>query len=77
MATVSGNVRFGDGVLPGQLVGDVQLVTSRLALDPAGDGNDSRLAHTGSSAGMLGLLVGGMLSLVISGLLLGRGGRRN
>ncbi|HWJ53821.1 MAG TPA: LPXTG cell wall anchor domain-containing protein, partial [Propionibacteriaceae bacterium] len=62
---------FGDAGLSGQLFGgDVQLVSGRLALDPAGDREDQRLAHTGSSGAMLGLLVGGLLLLLMAGPLL-------
>ena len=66
-------VSFGDPGLSGQLFGgDLQLVPSRLALDPAGDREDQRLAHTGSSGAMLGLLIGGLLLLLMAGPLLRR-----
>jgi LPXTG-motif cell wall-anchored protein len=52
------------------------LVTSQLTDYPTGDGKHPRLARTGSTAAMLGLLVGGLLSLLLAGPLLARR-RRN
>jgi LPXTG-motif cell wall-anchored protein len=77
VATVGGTIRFSGGVLHGQLFGaEVWPVVSRLALDPAGTGKSSQLAHTGSGAAMLPLLIGGLLSLLMAGPLLARR-RRN
>ena len=72
MATARSSIRFFNEVLRGQLVGgDAWSLTG----DRRG-GGDPRLAHTGSSAAMLGLLVAGLLSLLMAGSLLARR-RRN
>jgi LPXTG-motif cell wall-anchored protein len=52
-------------------------MTSRLGSDRMGDdGRDPRLAQTGSSAVMLWLLLGGLLSMLMSALMLGWRWRR-
>jgi LPXTG-motif cell wall-anchored protein len=71
VATVGGITLFGDGVAPGLVGGNTQLVSGQLTGNPTDDGKDPRLAHTGSSATMLVLLVGGLLSMLMSALLLG------
>jgi LPXTG-motif cell wall-anchored protein len=72
-----GAIGFGDAGIADQLFGgEVQPVTSRMAQEPAGNGTESRLAHTGSTAAMLVLLIGGLLSLLIAGPLLGRRRKR-
>ncbi len=70
VATVPTTIRFLGGIVGGQLFGGQVLpVTSQPAVDPAGRASD-QLAHTGSSAAMLPLLIGGLLALLLAGPLL-------